>query len=164
MNSPQPDLRDHAGPYGFTRREVGVVAAIIVIAVAVVAYAEWRDSRQPQPVWAIEDIRLEADEPAVQADTTSTALNKTAKPASLLSRTDLIDVNSADLRTLARLPGIGSELARRIIEERSTNGSFLNLTDLQRVRGIGPRKAAMLSGWVRFSSDDATITDTSETP
>lgn len=51
----------------------------------------------------------------------------------------LVDVNRADWAELAQLPGIGEVLAKRIIESRAAQGPFLDHSDLQRVRGIGPR-------------------------
>ncbi len=153
MDNPESDLRDHAGPYGFTRREVGVVAGIIVACVAVIGYSEWRDSQKPNPVWVIEDVPIGSVDTLARPDTASAITQEQPARARTVVTAELINVNSADVRELARLPGIGAELARRIIEERSTNGSFVNLTDLQRVKGIGPRKAAMLSGWVKFADE-----------
>lgn len=163
---PDNELRDHAGPYGFTRREVGVIVTILAVCVAVIAYDEWRDSKRPMPAWVINDVLIEPSETIATSDTSRESIEDSvpAPARSLVPATrdhsDLIDVNSADQRALARLPGIGTELARRIIEERNQNGHFVNLTDLQRVRGIGPRKAAMLSGWVKFSSNESTTEDT----
>jgi competence protein ComEA len=37
------------------------------------------------------------------------------------------------------MPGIGEQLARRIVADRQERGPFLDLDDLRRVRGIGPR-------------------------
>lgn len=51
----------------------------------------------------------------------------------------LVDVNRADWSELAQLPGIGEVLAKRIVESRAAQGPFLDHSDLQRVRGIGPR-------------------------
>ncbi len=61
-----------------------------------------------------------------------------------------IDVNAAPPEALRLLPGIGPALAERIVAERRRGGPFRSLRDLQRVRGIGPRKAARLAGWLRF--------------
>jgi competence ComEA-like helix-hairpin-helix protein len=49
-----------------------------------------------------------------------------------------IDINQADWPELCLMPGIGESLAQRIVEDRTENGPFLELSDLRRVRGIGP--------------------------
>ena len=50
-----------------------------------------------------------------------------------------IDVNAADWAELSLLPGVGEQLARRIVAERTENGPFRDWDDLLRVRGIGPK-------------------------
>ncbi len=61
-----------------------------------------------------------------------------------------INVNTASPEELEALPGIGPTLARRIVQERSTRGPFKSIEDLQRVKGIGPAKAAKLAPYVEF--------------
>ncbi|PHS16996.1 MAG: hypothetical protein COA78_03380 [Blastopirellula sp.] len=56
----------------------------------------------------------------------------------------LVDINSADWPELAQLPGIGETLAKRIVDSRMQDGPFLDRTDIQRVRGIGPRTTEKL--------------------
>jgi len=50
-----------------------------------------------------------------------------------------VDLNQADWPELAQLPSIGPTLARRIVESREADGPFLEIDDLRRVRGIGPK-------------------------
>lgn len=50
-----------------------------------------------------------------------------------------IDLNTAEPRELALLPGVGPILARRIVADRARRGPFVSLDDLGRVHGIGPR-------------------------
>ncbi len=57
----------------------------------------------------------------------------------------LIDINSATQAQLELLPRIGPALAQRIIEERTRNGPFRSLSDLERVRGIGEKTVEALS-------------------
>ena len=54
-------------------------------------------------------------------------------------RSDLIDVNSADMDLLKTLPGIGEERAKAIIRYRDANGVFTSVQELLAVRGIGPK-------------------------
>ncbi len=62
-----------------------------------------------------------------------------------------IDPNCADARTLEVLPGIGATRAAAVVAERR-EGNYSRLSDLRRVRGIGPRTAAKLEAFLVFPS------------
>ena len=53
-----------------------------------------------------------------------------------------IDVNVANVRELALLPGVGPILAHRIVDNRARLGPFQSVDDLGRVYGIGPKTLA----------------------
>lgn len=53
-----------------------------------------------------------------------------------------VDLNTASIPELERLPGIGPVLAERIILYRTDHGPFQQIDDLQRVRGIGTKTLA----------------------
>ncbi len=56
-----------------------------------------------------------------------------------------IDLNSATSEQLQELKGIGPKMAKVIIEERGRGGRYASIDDLSdRVKGIGPKKAAAL--------------------
>jgi competence protein ComEA len=61
-----------------------------------------------------------------------------------------VHVNRADAAELASLPGIGPELARRIVEDRRRQGPYLTPKDLSRVKGVSTKVLARLNGLVRF--------------
>ena len=50
----------------------------------------------------------------------------------------LVDVNRAGWAELAEIPGVGPSLAQRIVASRETAGPFRELSQLRRVRGLGP--------------------------
>ena len=60
-----------------------------------------------------------------------------------------IDVNRASAEDLAKLPGIGPELARRIVAYRTKHGPFHRVEDLLIIRGIGPKKWKALRPYLR---------------
>lgn len=62
-----------------------------------------------------------------------------------------INLNSATGAELELLPGVGPALAGRIIEHRRANGPFRSVTDLDKVRGIGPRMLEKLAPLVRVN-------------
>jgi competence protein ComEA len=51
-----------------------------------------------------------------------------------------IPLNQAGAEALAIIPGISHSLAHRIVEFRDSNGPFQSLNDLDRVKGVGPKK------------------------
>ena len=59
-----------------------------------------------------------------------------------------VGLNSAGPSDLAALPGIGEELAGRIISYREENGGFTAVSELIEVKGIGDKKFAGILGLV----------------
>jgi len=53
-------------------------------------------------------------------------------------RSARVNLNTASAAQLEQLPGIGPQLAERIVSDRRAAGAYSELTDLQRVPGIGP--------------------------
>lgn len=69
-----------------------------------------------------------------------TASDRTPSPAPERQ----VDLNTASIDELKRLPGIGPVLADRIMHHREAYGPFLEVGDLTRVRGIGAKTLAQL--------------------
>ena len=59
------------------------------------------------------------------------------EPVSIVSEEGLININTADVRTLTLLDGIGEARAQLIIDFRTENGYFVTKEDLLRIDGIG---------------------------
>lgn len=57
-----------------------------------------------------------------------------------------VNLNTADAEALTALPGIGEELAARIVEYREEHGPFKTVEELTEVPGIGQGKLAALEG------------------
>lgn len=69
-----------------------------------------------------------------------------ALPASTLLALGLrLDVNTASAPDLMRISGIGPALARKIIAKRPFN----NIEELERVRGIGPKRRRAFTAYLR---------------
>jgi competence protein ComEA len=56
-----------------------------------------------------------------------------------------LDPNTAAARELAFVPGLSRRLAAEVVRERERNGPYLEVADLARVRGVGPKRLAAAS-------------------
>lgn len=59
-----------------------------------------------------------------------------------------IDLNTADAEELARLPGVGPDLAERIVAFRAVSGPFASLDELGDVNGMSERLQAQLDPYL----------------
>ena len=62
----------------------------------------------------------------------------------------VVNINTADLKQLIKLPGVGKKKAQAIIDYRETNGDFASLEDLAKVKWVGKKMLAKLDGKVAF--------------
>ncbi len=76
-------------------------------------------------------------------------------PVPMTQTTMGVDLNSADVGTLRQLPGVGSNLAARIVDHREKNGPFTKIDDLKAVHGIGPATLERLRQVVMVSTGEA---------
>lgn len=74
---------------------------------------------------------------------------KSSQPAEADPRP--LELNRASVDQIARLPGIGPALARRIVQERERQGRFESPEGLRHVYGLGPRKLAVIRDHVTVS-------------
>lgn len=91
---------------------------------------------------------LPGDDLARQADL--------VRQAELLARPlgpgERIDLDRASARQIERLPRIGPELARRIVQDRDSAGPFGSLEALDRVPGVGPALLRAIERSVAFTA------------
>lgn len=62
-----------------------------------------------------------------------------------------VPINAATVSDLEAINGVGSSTARAMVRSRLKEGPFRSARELLRVKGIGPRKAALIDQYVSYS-------------
>lgn len=65
------------------------------------------------------------------------------------STSAVLDLNHANGKQLAEIPGVGQDLGAAIVAHRRRIGKFTSVEQLLEVKGIGPRKLALIKKHVR---------------
>lgn len=71
-----------------------------------------------------------------------------AEKAASAVQNEKVDINTANLKTLSSLKGIGPERAKNIIDYRSQNGRFESIEDIKKVKGIGDAIYSQISSLI----------------
>lgn len=111
-------------------RERVVLAVVGCIALVAVGVLAWQQRRAP--------LLIERTPAPSQAAVWDAALASARQ----------VDVNTADVAELERLPGVGPALARRIVAYRAAHGPFRSLEGLSGVAGIGSKTIKALADYV----------------
>jgi competence protein ComEA len=59
--------------------------------------------------------------------------------SSKASKTEAVNINTADVKAFSSLKGIGKKRAEAIIAYRNANGNFKSIEDLSKVKGISKK-------------------------
>ncbi|AIQ65088.1 hypothetical protein PSTEL_20145 [Paenibacillus stellifer] len=62
----------------------------------------------------------------------------------------MVNVNTASAAELTALPGIGEKKAQAIVDYRSQHGPFKSASDLEKVKGIGPKMLEKMKPYVVY--------------
>ena len=105
---------------------LALTAAILVLMIGWFIFGSVR----PSDTWRVEVERTGSPEYSASA-------GEQEQTDGLLEG-EVIDLNTAGVADLERLPGVGSTRAQAIVEYRQEHGAFRSVDDLLKVDGIGP--------------------------
>lgn len=119
------------------------VTLIGVIAVGVVAALAWPSSK-PSLACPPEDVRL-IDGGAGPVAVCAPGTPKTPMPIGQAMTLGVkVDLNRVSEAELARVPGVGPQLARTLVQERERRGGFKTWDEVDGVRGVGAARLEAL--------------------
>jgi len=136
------------------RRFVSLSAFTALIAAVTMAFAEAPQQRtqidfdRAEPALRVvpnQAVRL-AEAPAAKKRTSTTPKSEPQRAASGLAGT--LNLNTASIVDLIKLPGIGPKKAERIVNWRAKHGKFNRVVDLRRVKGFGAKTVKKLKPYL----------------
>ena len=124
--------------YGLNGRDRWVLTALLVPMAVMIGLHGWRWSATERSAVTVVRAAAMPTEVPLSAGPSETVIApvETAKPQPYVFR---VDINTATWIEFAQLDGIGEKLAKRIVEDRATNGNFRTIEDLRRVKGVGAK-------------------------
>ena len=127
-------------------RSVNFLLALTILIAGVTIGFSWgrNTGHQPVALSIVQKVTPAVTTPGMVPPVSDTAQATSDPIAPSLEteppNTGPVNVNTADLKTLMTLPGIGEVLAQRIIDYRQTHGNFQHLEELTNVSGIGQKR------------------------
>lgn len=134
-----------SGLTGYEKLVLGLTAAFLLFTGGWFLHG-W-SAAQPYEVRVDRAASSQLAAPAEEGEEGETA----ARPDSLLEG-EVIDLNTAGVYDLQRLPGIGEKRAQAIVDYRTEHGPFRSVEELDNVEGIGE---GILSGLRDYVTVDA---------
>jgi competence protein ComEA len=93
----------------------------------------------------------------LDADSTSTVQDSIKKVVEKSHEPMMININIADIETLAELPGIGPAKAQAIYKYKTEQGTLASLIELTNIKGIGKKTLAKLLPYLEMIGDSAEV-------
>ncbi|HNU71998.1 MAG TPA: helix-hairpin-helix domain-containing protein [Thermodesulfobacteriota bacterium] len=93
----------------------------------------------------------------IETQTSTSARRMVAEPMAAAGKVAFglpLDLNAVTAEDLEVLPDIGPHTAAAIIADRAARGRYSAVTELQQVKGIGPKKFQRLSQYLSVESTD----------
>ncbi len=83
-----------------------------------------------------------------------TPVGQAAQSEVVVEEKAIVDINLATHQELQKIPGVGSVIAKRIIEDRERNGYYQSTIDIIRVKGIGSKTFEKMQSHIVIDKDN----------
>lgn len=126
--------------------------SVLVLAIALaVGLGSWLEWPSPKPSLDCDPALVGLDDAGIARCGASGSL----PAAQALTIGQKLDLNRCTADELALVPGIGSELAARIVEARAKRGQFSSWDEVDRVSGVGLTRLETLHQSVQLGEVDS---------
>ncbi len=97
-------------------------------------------------------IEVDTSRPNIEASTNALIQPKEIEPgdSTAIEPVSVVNINTADISQIQKLPGIGPVLAQRIVDYRDSIGHYEKPEDLLGVAGIGEKKLLKMEPFLTF--------------
>lgn len=139
------------------RRIVSLTAFTALIAAVTMAFADTPQRRTQITLTRGEAALSTTPVPKVRLAEAPAKKKKSAAPkvASKSTLTGSLNLNTATVTDLIKLPGIGPKKAELIVRWRKQHGSFGRVVDLRRVKGFGAKTVKKLRPYLAVSGKNS---------
>jgi competence protein ComEA len=122
--------------YAFFRQEASMFPVVLVALALVVLHAPVvRASERIEKPALHSSAPSRVDAPPARSDKTRVAAPASEKTQT--ASTAKVNVNTADVKSLMTLTGVGRKVAEKIVEYRDSHGPFKKADDIRKVEGVG---------------------------
>lgn len=123
-----------------------LVAGVVMIAVGV--GIEWRNNNSKQTV--VELVKTQKSNIKDQSQNSNLKTVETEKMVLGEKDEKKININTAGLAELDKLPGVGTGIGQKIIDYRDKNDGFRDIREIMLVKGIGEKLYEKIKDRIRI--------------
>jgi competence protein ComEA len=131
----------------FQRTLLTVLVLVVVVVTAALVSVKVYHARQVSALTA--GLKLGAPVATQQTSGTATKpLPKSSSPDKVKPGDPKINLNTATVSDLSRLPGIGPATAKKIVDYRTAHGPFKRIEDVMNIKGIKDKKFQKIKDFI----------------